>query len=84
MPIVICSYCLYVGSGLTYEATVLDVIKHEKTCSERTEECSKCGSPEIYQQWKVGNKGNETKLCRLCYEDLAEEARLMTEPENDE
>lgn len=35
MPVVICSYCEYVGSGEFYSDRIADVEEHEKTCREK-------------------------------------------------
>lgn len=35
--------------------------------------CDKCASPEIYQEWEG------VKLCRICFEDLAADAKSVTE-----
>ena len=35
--------------------------------------CDKCGNPEIHQEWEG------TKLCQICYEDLATEAKSIGE-----
>ena len=35
--------------------------------------CNKCGSPEIYKEWKG------VRLCQICFEDLAADAKSVTE-----
>jgi ribosomal protein S14 len=35
--------------------------------------CVKCGDENIYQRW------SRTKLCRICFEDLYAEAKIVKE-----
>lgn len=38
MPIILCSYCHYIGQGEDYNAQIVDVEIHEETCSERIDD----------------------------------------------
>jgi len=38
MPIIICSYCEYVGQGATYSQQFEDVESHEQFCPQRISE----------------------------------------------
>lgn len=35
MPVIICSWCNYIGSGKDYLEMLADVLSHEEDCSER-------------------------------------------------
>ncbi len=50
MPMIICSYCMYIGQGDDYEDKIQDVECHEESCEERlaNEEADKIDA--VYEQ----------------------------------
>ena len=67
MPTIICSYCKYVGSGLTYESIICDVVKHEKTCSERPEsETCKHPIDKINECHPFSSDAGAYFVCEIC------------------
>ncbi len=38
MPCIMCSYCRYLGQGKDMSQKYADVLNHEETCSEKTED----------------------------------------------